>query len=261
MSIGVFDSGVGGLTVFKSISDRFKTVDMYYIGDTARVPYGNKSMDTIIRYSKELTEFLVNNFHVDLVVVACNTASSYAYDYLRNNFDIPIIGVVEPGCLSALNSTKNGKIGVIGTQATIRSSSYANTLRALSNGSVNVFQKACPLLVPLVEEGKIEHKVTEIIIREYLDDVISEGIDTLILGCTHYPVLKPLLKRLYPEIKLVDSSEAIIDYILKLHLNTNEKGIRNIFVTDESSSFENLKNLIIGDIPTFKIDLNSISKD
>ncbi len=258
MSIGVFDSGVGGLTVFKSISDRFKSADMYYIGDTARVPYGNKSMDTVIKYSCELTEFLIKSFSVDVIVVACNTASSYALDFLKNRYSIPIIGVVEPGCIAALGVTKNKKIGVIGTQATVRSNSYANTLRALSGGSVNVYQKACPLLVPLVEEGKIEHKVTEIILQEYLDEIVSQGIDTLILGCTHYPVLKNLIGKLYPDVNLVDSSEAIIAYLNSLGLDMNEKGIRNVFVTDESVSFENLKKLIIGDIPTFKINLDSL---
>jgi glutamate racemase len=258
MSIGVFDSGVGGLTVFKSISDRFKMVDMYYIGDTARVPYGNKSMDTVIKYSCELTEFLIKSFAVDVIVVACNTASSYALDYLKNRYNVPIIGVVEPGCIAAIQTTKNNKIGVIGTQATVRSNSYANTLRAISGGTVNVYQKACPLLVPLVEEGKIEHLVTEIILKEYLDEVISEGIDTLILGCTHYPVLKSVISRLYPGVSLVDSSEAIIAYLTKLGIDIDEKGIRNIFVTDESVSFENLKRLIVGDLPTFKISLDSL---
>ncbi|ADR19108.1 glutamate racemase [Calditerrivibrio nitroreducens] len=258
MSIGVFDSGVGGLTVFKSIADRFKTVDIYYVGDTARVPYGNKSRDTIVKYSLELTEFLVKSFAVDLVVVACNTASSYALDFLKNRYNIPIIGVVEPGCIAAINATKNGKIGVIGTQATINSNSYANTLSALTGGGVRVYQKGCPLLVPLVEEGKIEHPVTKIILKEYLDGIVSEGIDTLILGCTHYPVLKDVINSIYPELNLVDSSVAIIDYIHKLNLDLNEKGLRNLFVTDESVSFENLKKLIIGDIPTFKVNLDSI---
>ncbi|MEF3255639.1 MAG: glutamate racemase [Deferribacterales bacterium] len=261
MSIGVFDSGVGGLTVFKSIADRFKNVDLYYIGDTARVPYGNKSMDTIIKYSKEITEFLISNFHVDMIVVACNTASSYALDYLRNNFNIPIVGVVEPGAYSALKITKNGRIGVIGTQATIKSNSYANLLRAMSKSSINVFQKACPLLVPIVEDGKIEHPVTEILIREYLEDIVKEGADTLILGCTHYPVLKPVIRRIYPDLNLVDSSEAIINYIEKSDINKEEKGIRNIYVTDESSSFETLKNMLIGELPVFKINLDSIISD
>jgi len=175
MSIGIFDSGVGGLTVFKSIAEAFKNADMYYIGDTARVPYGNKSMDTIIKYSAELAHFLISNFHVDLIVVACNTASSYALDYLKNNFSIPVIGVVEPGAVSAIKTTKNGKIGVIGTQATINSNSYANILRAISKQSINVYQKACPLLVPLVEEGKIDHPVTEMILKEYLSGLIEEG--------------------------------------------------------------------------------------
>lgn len=261
MSIGVFDSGVGGLTVFKSIAEAFKNADMYYIGDTARVPYGNKSMDTIIKYSAELAHFLISNFHVDLIVVACNTASSYALDHLKNNFSIPVIGVVEPGAVSAIKTTKNGKIGVIGTQATINSNSYANILRAISKQPINVYQKACPLLVPLVEEGKIDHPVTEMILREYLSGLIEEGIDTLILGCTHYPVLKPMIRKLFPHINLVDSSEAIIDYIRQTGLNEDEKGIRNIYVTDESSSFETLKHILIGDIPTFKINLDSITKD
>lgn len=257
MPIGVFDSGIGGLTVFKSIAESFKDIDIYYLGDTARVPYGNKSRETIIRYSVECASFLYRNFQIDALVIACNTASSYAYETLKNILPIPVIGVVLPGAKAAVNKTKNGKVGVIGTTATIRSNSYQKAIKELS-GEIQVFQKACPLLVPLVEEGWIEGEITRAVLKRYLDELVEKDIDTLILGCTHYPVLKGCIQKLYPQLNVVDSSETIVDCIKLAGINHKESGIRQIFITDESASFQMLKNMLVGDVKTEKIELSQL---
>lgn len=257
MPIGVFDSGIGGLTVFRSIADAFRDIDIYYLGDTARVPYGNKSKDTIIRYSVECGTFLYHNYKIDALVIACNTASSYAYHVLKKILPIPVVGVVLPGAESAVKTTRNKKVGVIGTTATIRSNSYHQAIKELDE-EIEVYQKACPLLVPLVEEGWIEGPITEAIIKRYLDDLIEAGIDTLILGCTHYPVLRPVIDKLYPCVKVVDSSDAIVEYINSLGIDTRENSVRHILITDESPSFQMLKNLLVGDVRTQKIELSDL---
>jgi len=247
VAIGVFDSGVGGLTVFKSISDHFPNADIYYLGDTARVPYGNKSMETIKRYSSECADFLIKHFNVDLIVIACNTASSYAIDFLKSKYGVPVIGVVIPGARRAVGVSKNGRIGVIGTRGTVKSCAYHVALKNISR-SVSVFQKACPLLVPLVEEGRIEHVVTDLVIKEYLDEIVREHIDTLILGCTHYPLLKNRIKMLFPDLNIVDSAEVIPEYIDNLGVNVNKNSIREIYVTDKSEVFSTLAFQIVGEV-------------
>ena len=257
MNIGIFDSGIGGLTVFKEIDKNFPQANLYYIGDTARVPYGNKSEETIIRYSLELSEFLVKNFKVDVIVVACNTASSYAVEKIKSYLNIPVIDVITPGVLNAVKTTKNGKIGVIGTQATIRSKSYEKKLKEI-NPDFEVYSKACPLFVPLVEEGKIKGKITQLIIEDYLNDLVENDIDTLILGCTHYPLLKEEISNLYPHLNIVDSSALISDFIKNLNIFEKKEGERKIFITDSSPSFEILKNLLIPHLHFEKIDLNDI---
>ena len=255
MPIGIFDSGIGGLTVFKEINREFSLSDIYYLGDTARVPYGNKSPETVIRYSLECANYLLG-FDIDVLVIACNTASSYALDTLKKNLDIPVVGVVEPGVELALSITENRKIGVIGTQGTIKSGSYKNSL--LEKAHVEVYQKPCPLFVPLVEEGMLDNEITKMVIKEYLDEIIKKGIDTLILGCTHYPLLKKAIKQIYPHIKIVDSSQAITDFLKKHHIPKTENGIKRIFITDESPAFEKLKNMLIGDIPVNKLELSQL---
>lgn len=250
MAIGVFDSGVGGLTVFSSLAKNFPKLDMYYLGDTARVPYGSRSKDTIIRYSLECAEYLISNFSIEALVVACNTASSYALDVLRHAYGIPVIGVVEPGAEKALSVSESGKIGVIGTRGTIRSGSYRAMLESkCKNDSLEIYEKACPLFVPLVEEMMIDNDIARLTVKNYLDSLTDSGIDTLILGCTHYPVLKNLIKDIYPAIKVVDSSEVILEYVKALPINFMEYGNRNIFVTDESPAFETLKNVLVGGTP------------
>ncbi len=247
MAIGVFDSGVGGLTVFKSISDHFPNADIYYLGDTARVPYGNKSMETIKRYSSECADFLIKHFNVDLIVIACNTASSYAINFLKMKYSIPIIGVVIPGARRAVSVSKNGRIGVIGTRGTVKSCAYYKAIKNISRNAF-VFQKACPLLVPLVEEGRIDHAITDLVIKEYLDEIVREHIDTLILGCTHYPLLKNRIKMLFPDLNIVDSSEVIPEYIENLGVNVNKNSIREIYVTDKSEVFSTLAFQIFSEV-------------
>ena len=191
--IGVFDSGVGGLTVFREIMRQIPNEKIIYFGDTARVPYGSKSQETVTRYSEQIVRFL-QTFQVKTIVVACNTASAYALDTLEKNIDIPIIGVVKPGAKVAAEVTRNGRIGVIATEATIGSQIYAEYIKEL-NKNVTIYGKACPLFVPLVEEGLLQDPVTDEIARRYLAELIDIDIDTLILGCTHYPLIRSTLAR------------------------------------------------------------------
>lgn len=204
LPIGVFDSGVGGLTVAKEILSNLPNEKIIYFGDTARVPYGNKSPETIIRYSKQIAEFLVSQ-DVKAIVIACNTASAMALDAVRESVDIPVIGVVRPGTDAAIKTTENHRIGVIGTEGTIRSGIYDRYIKEEQPDAV-VFDKACPLFVNLVEEGMIDDEVTVIMIHRYLDELVKEhDIDTLILGCTHYPLLQEVIRReIGGKVKLVN---------------------------------------------------------
>lgn len=195
--IGVFDSGVGGLTVAREIMRQIPNENIVYFGDTARVPYGSKSKETVTRFSKQIVRFLETH-NVKTIVVACNTASAYALDELEQEIDIPIIGVVKPGAKVAAEVTRNGKIGVIATEATIGSQIYTKYIKEL-NREVTIYGKACPLFVPLVEEGLWQDPVTEEIARRYLNELIDIDIDTLILGCTHYPLIRSTLGRIMGE--------------------------------------------------------------
>src|SRR3989475_8429521 len=203
--IGVFDSGIGGLTVVKALRDLLPNENIFYLGDTARVPYGNKSAETVERYSLELAGMLTRE-NAKVLVVACNTVSSVSIPKLRANVSVPVIGVIEPGAQAAIATTRNRHVGVIGTRATIRSGAYENALRAL-NVHAQVSSRACPLLVPLIEEGLLDDKVTDQVIARYLNPMISDGIDTLVLGCTHYPLLTRAIGRsLGDKIQIVDSA-------------------------------------------------------
>ena len=194
LPIGVFDSGVGGLTVAREIFRNLPNEKIIYYGDTARVPYGNKSADTIKRYSRQITRFLLSK-NVKAIVIACNTASALALDAVREMTDIPVIGVVEPGARAAVSATSSGRIGIIGTSATITSGLYDRYIHEMMP-SAQVFGKACPLFVHLVEEGMLDDSVTVEMIHRYLDDLIkTDNIDTLILGCTHYPLLRSVIAR------------------------------------------------------------------
>jgi len=204
--VGVFDSGIGGLTVAHEVIRQLPHESVLYFGDTARVPYGPKSPDTVRRYSREIADFLRGE-GVKGIVIACNTATAHALSALRDEFDMPIVGVVEPGARAAVAVTTGGRIGVIGTVGTIKSGAYERAIRAI-NPDVFITARACPLFVPLVEEGWTDHDATRLVAREYLAPLVAANIDTLVLGCTHYPLLKPLLRDvLGPDVRLIDSAE------------------------------------------------------
>ncbi|HEX8724688.1 MAG TPA: glutamate racemase [Gemmatimonadaceae bacterium] len=204
--IGVFDSGIGGLTVVHELMRQLPHESIVYFGDTARVPYGNKGPETVQRYSREIADFL-ESCGVKAIVVACNTATAHALPVLRAERSMPVIGVVEPGARAAVAATRSGAIGVIGTLGTVRSGAYERAIRAL-RPEARVAAQACPLFVPLVEEGWTDREATRLIAREYLEPLTHDHIDTLVLGCTHYPLLKPLLHALLgPGVRLIDSAE------------------------------------------------------
>src|SRR5256884_8422916 len=205
--VGVFDSGVGGLTVLKALLELIPAADYVYFGDTARLPYGSKSVETVARYAVEAAHYLESH-GAQMLVIACNTATALALDRITSQAHVPVVGVIEPGAEAAAASTENKKIVVIGTEATVSSHAYR---RALEARGLSAREKACPLLVPLVEEGWVEHAVTEQVARIYLTEAFADGFrnaDTMVLGCTHYPLLKSLLRRVTPDhVNIVDSAE------------------------------------------------------
>jgi len=204
--VGVFDSGIGGLTVAKELIRQLPHESVVYFGDTARVPYGPKSPDTVRRYSREIAGFLRDQ-GVKSIVIACNTATAHALTALREEMAMPVLGVVEPGARAAVAATRGGTIGVIGTAGTIKSGAYERAIRAI-DPNVAIIARACPLFVPLVEEGWTDHDATRLVAREYLAPMLDAKVDTLVLGCTHYPLLKALLHDvLGPDVRLIDSAE------------------------------------------------------
>ena len=203
--LGVFDSGIGGLTVARALFERLPHESVIYFGDTARVPYGPKSPETVRRYAAEIMAFLLQR-GVKSLVVACNTITAHALDRLIADSPVPVVGVIEPGARAAVAATRSGVIGVIGTAGTIASGAYERAIRGL-RPDTQVHSVACPLLVPLVEEGWFDHPATELIAREYLEPLRRSGVDTLVLGCTHYPLLKRLLERVMGAgVTLIDSA-------------------------------------------------------
>ena len=295
-AIGVFDSGVGGLSVLRHLVELMPSEKFIYLGDTARVPYGNKSRETVQKYSQQCAQFLTGH-DVKMVVIACNTASALALHEVGQVSNVPVSGVIIPAVEAALNATRNGRIGVIATRATISSNAYAETIieRAknfikadapvlknreaddnhnepffpFKNMEIQVFSQACPLFVPLVEEGMAQHPATRLIAREYLAPLQSAEIDTLILGCTHYPVLADLLADLMPEVTLVDSGEQTalaVQQILKqqnsLSVNApTEEHFKNIdfFATDTPPTFatvaENILGFRVESLATVSVDM------
>lgn len=240
--IGVFDSGIGGLTVVKALQELLPEENIFYLGDTARVPYGNKSAETVERYALELAEVLMRE-DAKAIVVACNTVSSVAIPKLRASISVPVIGVIEPGANAAIALTRNRHVGVIGTRATIRSGAYENALRAL-NVHVRVSSHACPLLVPLIEEGLLDDRLTDLTIARYLEPMIADGIDTLVLGCTHYPLLVPAISRaIGQKIQIVDSAKNCARAVKELlHQQSlaapsNSGGSLRVTLTDAADSF------------------------
>jgi len=250
-AIGVFDSGIGGLTVYKALKKRMPNEKVIYLGDTARLPYGSKSAETIIKFSEENALFLMDR-KVKIMVVACNSASSYAVKPLQEKLDIPVLGVIEPGAEAAVKWSKNS-IGVIGTTATISSKAYEKMiLEKKSDAKINA--KDCPLFVPLVEEGWITHQVTRLIAEEYLLPLKAKGIDSLVLGCTHYPVLKGIIGSvLGDEITLIDSAEVITEKVYSIlktlgWLNNSRMvgtGLDEFFVTDFPERFKKVGEIFL----------------
>jgi glutamate racemase len=245
--IGIFDSGIGGLTVYKSIRSHFPEEDLVYFGDTARVPYGPKSPNTIIEYSLQNSRFLLQ-YQIKILIVACNTSSSVALPHLRKITQIPIIDVIQPGAEQAVLNTRNGRIGVIGTEGTIRSEAYTKAIKNLSRDA-EVFPHACPLFVPLAEEGWYDNKVAHDIAYEYLNGMIKQNIDTLVLGCTHYPLLKHVIQSVIgSEVNLVDSAEAIAVYLGRMLPNEQDgmTGRDEFYVSDNENKFSLLAGRILG---------------
>lgn len=209
--IGVFDSGVGGLTVVRALMERLPFENIVYFGDTARVPYGVKSKETIEHFTSEIVRFLIKK-QVKLLIIACNTMAAVAKETLKNQTDIPILDVITAGAQVAVSTSKNQTIGVIGTPTTINSQAYTRYIHAL-NPNAHVFSQACPLFVPLAEEGWLDHPVTKLTAQTYLLPEFTNAIDTLVLGCTHYPLLKPLIRDvIHSDIQLVDSAQSIADH-------------------------------------------------
>jgi glutamate racemase len=240
--IGIFDSGIGGLTVMKELIRRLPFEDVIYFGDTARVPYGIKSKETVVRFSVENVLFLMD-LNVKLIIVACNTSSSLALSKLKRNFKVPIIGVITPGVQAAVESTRSGRIGVIGTAATIGSGVYEKEIKR-RNPKLKVFSKFCPLFVPLAEEGWFKDKVAYEVAERYLSPLKKAKVDTLILGCTHYPLLKQVIRKVMGEhVRLVDSAKQVAieaENILRsegIGSSKKKKPNHKYYVTDKPDTF------------------------
>lgn len=272
--IGVFDSGVGGLTVLREITVRLPGENTIYLGDTARVPYGIKSKETVVRYSLEVAEFLTK-LGIKLLVVACNTASAYALPELKKRLNVPVIGVIKPGARAALRATRTKKIGIIGTQGTIKSNSYVDEINRLNSdktvevtehgeksfdryfeiktGKMVIFTKACPLFVPLAEEGWTTNDVARLTAEHYLRGLSDKKIDSLVLGCTHYPILKETIASVMGAgVALIDSAESTAEEVKRV---LNEKGLagkavpaaHRFFVTDSPERFVQVGRRFFGD--------------
>ena len=241
--IGVFDSGLGGLTVAKAIKEKLPNENIVYLGDTARVPYGNKSTLLVTGYATQITNFLIGE-NAKLIVVACNTASALALPALQSEFLVPILGVIIPGSQAAVLATRNKHVGVIGTTATINSNAYALALREIES-SIQITTQACPLFVPLVEEGWLNGPVPSEITASYLKNINMKNVDTLILGCTHYPLLKPMIQDIVNDnTVLIDSAETVAEEVAiiliekKMSADSSIKGLLKCFVTDSPIQFE-----------------------
>jgi glutamate racemase len=248
--IGVFDSGIGGLTVLQELLAILPSEDFIYLGDTARLPYGTKSNEVITRYSRENTEFLLAK-GIKLLVVACNTSSAVALGEITRDTMVPVVGVIEPGARAAVKASRSGKIGVIGTEATIASGAYTRAIQALKPG-LEIYTRACPLLVPLVEEGWTDNEIAERTVAHYLESLKASGIDTLLLGCTHYPLMRRLFERvLGPRVRIVDSATAtagaVRERLAALHIARRPgAGRQSFFVTETPERFVRVGRRFIG---------------
>ena len=251
--IGVFDSGIGGLTVVKALIEELPAESIVYFGDTARVPYGTKSKSTIVKFSLENVEFLLR-FGVKCIVIACNTSSSWALPTLRKYFKVPIVGVIRPGALAAVRQTRNKRIGVIGTSATINSRAYEAAVHRI-NPAVKVFSQSCPLFVPLVEEGWLNGSICREVAQKYLEPLTHQRIDTLILGCTHYPLLTRTIQQvLGSQVTLVDSAKQTVTEVRGVLLGTDTlcdgraRPRYRFFVTDEPTHFNRIGHQFLGQV-------------
>jgi glutamate racemase len=253
--IGVFDSGLGGLTVVHAIRERIPTERLIYLGDTARVPYGTRSPETVLRYALACARQLVAR-DVKMLVVACNTVSAVAIDALRDALGIPVLGVIEPGARAGARASICGKVGVLATSGTVTSGAYERALRA-ENGDLQVFTQAAPLFVPLAEEGWVEGEVPERVAERYLAPFVERGIDSLVLGCTHYPLLEPVISRVAgrlfsADVRVVDSAEATA---LELAALLDDRGLRSrrgergleVLVTDQPRAFAEVASRFLGE--------------
>lgn len=258
-AIGVFDSGIGGLTVLKEIIQRLPHEDTVYLGDTARVPYGTKSPETVTKYSFNNTSFLLKQ-EIKLLVVACNTVSAISLDDIKKRFSLPVIGVLEPGARAAVTVTRSKRIGVIGTETTIGSGAYTDAIKRL-NPEIEVIGMACPLFVPLVEEGWVDNDIASIVAERYLGFLKKEKIDTLVLGCTHYPLLKGIIEEVMgDEVSLIDSAletaKEVEDVLSEKALlkRSSGRGTHRYFVTDAPKRFVRLGKRFLG------FSINSVEK-
>jgi len=250
-AIGIFDSGLGGLTILNALRCALPHEDLIYFGDTANVPYGSKSKETVTRFSMDIARFLETQ-GVKMIIVACNTASALALPQLRKTCRVPVLGVIEPGAQKAAQTTKNGRIAVLGTEATVKSCAYPKAiLKRLPRAKIT--QQACALFVPLVEENWAKNPATELVAKTYLSPVIASKSDTVILGCTHYPVLKKVIARvLGPQVHLVDSAEtlaqAATDFLREHHQNeTRGRGKLTIYASDDPARFKRLAGCLLSD--------------
>jgi len=252
--VGIFDSGIGGLTVLREIERLLPLEDTIYLGDTARVPYGTKSRETVIRYAVENARYLLNE-DIKLLVVACNTASAFALEILQQTLGIPVVGVIEPGAARAVEVGRTNRVGVIGTDGTIRSGAYFDAIKR-HDRKVAVFTKTCPLFVPLAEEGWTDNNVARMTAEHYLHDLKGELIDTLVLGCTHYPLLKGVIGEVMGEdVTLVDSAEetaAEVKRVLEEKQLLNEEGdlagCHAFYVTDSPGRFMDVGRRFLGSV-------------
>jgi glutamate racemase len=249
--IGVFDSGIGGLTVVHALTRRLPHENIVYFGDTARVPYGPKSPQVVRDYAAQDVDFLLSK-NIKMVVIACNTVSAVALDVVQKHAKMPVVGVIQPGAIQAVQATKKKRVGIIGTVATVNSNAYKNALRQIDR-DVQVYAQACPLFVPLAEEGWIDHKVTELVAREYLFPLKLEKIDTLILGCTHYPVLRNAIASVMDSgVTLIDSGEAAaaeVELVLVEHNLRNASTLRpnlQFYVSDLPAKFTEVGERFLG---------------
>jgi len=250
--IGVFDSGIGGLTVLKEVFRKLPDESTVYLGDTARVPYGIRSAETVTRYSFENTGFLVS-MGIKVLVVACNTVSAVSLEEIKGKLSMPVIGVIEPGARAAVRATRNKNVGVIGTEATVNSGAYARIIRAI-DASIRVFSLPCPLFVPLAEEGLTDDAIATMVAERYLKNLKEKGIDTLVLGCTHYPLLKDVIGKVMGEgITLIDSATETVGEIKETLVRNDIKGspsrqpLRKFYVTDAPEKFLKVGERFLGE--------------